>query len=257
MTAVFDTYAAYYDLLYRDKDYVGETDYIHELIRTHAPNAVKVLELGCGTGIHALHLANRGYRIHGIDQSEKMLAGANAQLARLDQSSAGALEFAEGDIRNYRTNQKFDVVISLFHVLSYQSTNQDVAAAFETAAVHLQRGGLLIFDFWYGPAVLDSRPEKRSKQLEDDLIKLTRIAEPTSYPNDNIVDVNYQIIVEDKKNGHSEKFTETHRMRYFFKPELEQYLAHAGFESLQYEEWLTRNPLSEKSWGAVLVARRL
>lgn len=256
MTPVFDSYAAYYDLLYRDKDYAGETAYIDELIRKHVPTATNILELGCGTGIHARHLAKLGYDLHCIDLSEKMLSGAQMQTGKLGRPEHGALEFALGDVRNYRIDRKFDVVISLFHVLSYQTSNHDVAASIATAAVHLEQGGILIMDFWYGPAVLESRPETRAKHLEDDLIRLTRIAEPACDPNENTVDVNYLILVENKQSNHLERLVETHRMRYFFKPELEQFLENAGFESLGIHEWLTQKPATDKSWSSVLIARR-
>lgn len=256
MTPVFDSYAAYYDLLYRDKDYAGETGYIDGLIRMYAPSAANILDLGCGTGIHARHLAELGYNVHGIDLSEKMLSGAQMQAEKLGRPEHGSLDFALGDIRNYRTNRKFDVAISLFHVLSYQTGNRDVAAAIETAAVHLEPGGVLLMDFWYGPAVLESRPETRAKHLENELIRLTRIAEPVCYPNENAVDVNYLILIENKQSNQLERLAETHRMRYFFKPELEQFLENAGFDSLGIHEWLTQEPATDKSWSAVLIARR-
>ena len=53
MEKVFDGYSRYYDLLYKDKNYKSESEYISSLIKTHSPNAKKVLELGSGTGIHA------------------------------------------------------------------------------------------------------------------------------------------------------------------------------------------------------------
>ena len=55
--AVFDAYAAYYDLLYKDKDYAGETEYVHRLIQRFNPGAKSILELGSGTGKHARLLA--------------------------------------------------------------------------------------------------------------------------------------------------------------------------------------------------------
>ena len=55
MNPAFDTYARYYDLLYRDKDYAGEAAYVASHIRQHAPEAARILELGCGTGAHAEH----------------------------------------------------------------------------------------------------------------------------------------------------------------------------------------------------------
>ena len=53
-TVVFADYARYYDLLYRDKDYAAEAEYIACLVRKFHPSARSIIiELGSGTGIHA------------------------------------------------------------------------------------------------------------------------------------------------------------------------------------------------------------
>jgi ubiquinone/menaquinone biosynthesis C-methylase UbiE len=57
-TAVFADYAHYYDLLYRDKDYAAEAEYVVGLIRKFHPSARSILELGSGTGIHAINWQN-------------------------------------------------------------------------------------------------------------------------------------------------------------------------------------------------------
>ena len=137
MTKVFDAYAAYYDLLYRDKDYAGEAEYVASHIRRNAPGAKRILELGCGTGGHAIHLAQMGYVVHGVDLSEAMLSRALARKDGLPPEVAARLSFSKGDVRTVRTGETYDAVISLFHVMSYQVTNADLAAAFETASSHL------------------------------------------------------------------------------------------------------------------------
>ena len=71
---------------------------------------------------------------------------------------------------------------------------------FETAFTHLVRSGLFIFDFWYGPAVLAQRPEVRVKHLEDEIIEVTRTADPTLHLNENVVDVNYSVVVKAPKS---------------------------------------------------------
>src|SRR5207249_2737003 len=101
-------YARYYDLLYRDKDYAAESEYVASHIRRHAPQAKRILELGCGTGAHAEHLARMGYSVHGVDQSTIMLARAEARKAKLPAEVRERLSFGEGDVRMVRRKETYD-----------------------------------------------------------------------------------------------------------------------------------------------------
>lgn len=251
---VFGKYSSYYNLLYKDKDYAGEAGYVHNLIQKYCQGAKSILDLGCGTGRHDLLLAEKGYSVTGVDQSEEMLAIANSQLSTLN-SQPSILSFIQGDIRTVHLNEQFDVVISLFHVMSYQITNEDLNAAFETAKVHLKKGGLFIFDCWYGPAVLTDRPVVRVKRLEDDAISVVRIAEPVMHPNENIVDVNYHVFIRDKASDRVDEIQESHRMRYLFKPEIERMLKVEGLELVHSEEWMTGKEPGFDTWGVCFVVR--
>lgn len=252
---VFDSYSRYYDLLYRDKDYAGEAAYLTAHLRRHAPEAASILELGCGTGAHAEHLARTGFSVHGVDQSESMLARAAARKSALPAGTAARLSFGHGDVRTVRTGATYDAVLSLFHVMSYQTTNADLQAAFATAAAHLRPGGLFLFDFWYGPAVLAQRPEPREKRLADERIDVTRTAEPVLHDNEGVVDVNYTVVIADKKTGSTERIRETHRMRYLFLPEL-ALLRSAAFEERASLAWMGTDPLSARSWSGFQILER-
>ena len=261
--SVFNKYSRYYNLLYRDKDYAGEAEYVHELIRKYSPDAKSLLDLGCGTGRHAFPLAKKGYSVTGVDISEEMLAVANSQLSSLNpQPSAliphpSILNFIHGDIRTIRLGIQFDVVVSLFHVMSYQATNDDIRAAFDTVSIHLKDGGLFIFDFWYGPAVLTDRPEVRVKRLEDQELSVCRTATPAMHLNENVVNVNYEVEIGDKKTGMLERIKETHRMRYFFLPELEFMLEAAGFSVAAELAWMSMDKRpGEDSWYGLMIARK-
>lgn len=249
--SVFNEYARYYDLLYRDKEYAAETEYVHNLIQAGSPGARNILNLGCGSGRHDRFLVERGYVVTGVDLSAEMLTTARNAATGND-----ALEYVQGDVRSVRLGKTFDVVISLFHVMSYQVTNQDLLAACATAHTHLKPGGTFIFDCWYGPGVLTDPPAVRMKELEDEAINVTRIARPVIHPNENVVDVNYRVFLRDKNSGTVREINETHRMRYLFHPELEQMLAMSGFELVTAEEWLTSAPLSLASWNALFIARK-
>jgi SAM-dependent methyltransferase len=261
--SVFGAYSRYYNLFYRDKDYAGEAAYVHDLIQAHRPGAKSVLDLGCGTGRHDVALAQRGYEVTGVDLSEEMLAVANAQRSTLNSHPSTGfskqpsnLNFQQGDIRSIRLDRTFDVVVSLFHVISYQTGNDDLRGAFATAREHLSPGGAFIFDCWYGPAVLTDRPAVRVKRLEDEEIAVTRIVEPVMHPNDNRVDLHYEVLVRDKASGEIEEVKEIHRMRYLFRPELELLLEEAGLVLVEASEWMTGRPLGFDTWGGCFIAQK-
>jgi len=254
MNKNFDSYSAYYDLLYRDKDYSAETQFVHALLAKHGvPVRGDLLELGCGTGKHAERFARLGYGLHGVDMSPAMVEAANA---RTPADVAEQLEFAVGDVRNVRLGKPFDAVISLFHVASYQITNADLGAMFKTAVAHLKPGGVFLFDCWYGPAVLTDRPVVRIKRMYNDDVEVLRIAEPVMHPNENIVDVNYTVLVRQKGVEQVSELRETHRMRYLFAPEVDLLLGQAGMRLVERMEWLSGKPTGFESWAATFVAVR-
>ena len=190
---VFDAYAAYYDLLYQDKDYAGEVAYIANLLSRYVKDPKMVLELGCGTGNHALELVRSGYHVTGVDLSDEMICCARERASTI---SPQQLNFIQSDLRSFRTEQLFDAVLALFHVMSYQTSNADLKAAIATAAEHLKPGGVFVFDCWYGPGVLTNPPVTRIKRMQGNDCQITRLAEPQHYPSENRVDVHYEIIVE-------------------------------------------------------------
>jgi SAM-dependent methyltransferase len=256
MSNVFGAYAEYYDLLYKDKNYSDEARFIEHLLREHSPSARTVLELGCGTGTHAMLLAERGYSLHGVDLSEEMLEVARQRTASLPNELRQQLSFSQGNARDCKIDRKFDSVISLFHVVSYQATNDDLLAMFENVALHLKDGGVFIFDYWFGPAVLTDRPAIRIKRMDSDAIRVTRLAEPDIDVQASCVDVNYQVMVCEKATGAVTELSETHRMRYLFLSEIALLARAAGFTVQSSGEWLTGFRPTEKTWGVYSVLRK-
>jgi SAM-dependent methyltransferase len=252
MNEVFDAYAAYYDLLYRDKNYTGEATYVNDLIRARSPAAKDILELGCGTGIHACELARRNYSVIGVDRSKLMVQLANQRSMRMN--LGGQAVFDQGDLRTFRADRSFDVVLALFHVMSYQTSNEDLAAAMTTAAASLRPGGLFIFDCWYGPGVLTDPPVTRVRRMDGSGFTVTRIAEPRHYPNHNRVDVHYEIIVEHATR--IERINETHSMRYLFAPEVAALLKNANLKFQTMETWMSGAEPSLQTWNVCFIATR-
>jgi len=247
---VFDNYAKYYNLLYRDKDYNGETEHIDSLIKQFSKLPVEtILDIGCGTGIHAYYMNLQGYKTTGIDRSQEMITQA---LAKEIPNS----DFLRDDAVNFSLNRKFDAITSLFHVFSYQAETANAIRMIRNVSSHLNEKGLFIFDFWYGPAVLSEKPTVRVKRLQDDEVKVTRVAEPVLKVNENIVEVHFEMAIFNKEDHQTSFVREVHPMRFFFKPEIEMYLEMAGLELLYFNEWMTGALPSEQTWGVCCVASK-
>jgi SAM-dependent methyltransferase len=253
--STFASYASYYDLLYQDKNYIAEASFIRGLLQRFCPPVNRVLDLGCGTGTHARHLAASGLSVCGVDGSVSMVKRALSRHAPPPEDSCRRLTFLQGDIRDVRLNERFDCVLSLFHVMSYMTTNDDLQRAFQTVRHHLAPGGICVFDCWYGPTVLHLRPSVRVKNLENDEFSILRVAEPEMRPNENVVDVNYTLWIKKRPADTLEIVKETHRMRYLFRPEIDLLVGEVGLQVLEAREWMTGKEPGLDTWGVYFVAK--
>ena len=251
---VFEKYALYYDLLYQDKDYLKETNYILSLIKKYQPETRKILEFGAGSGIHGRILANAGLQISGIERSQEMIDLGLCSNQAKDQNTN--FSCTQGDCTKTILGDDFDSVISLFHVLSYQTSNEEVLAMFKNAHRQLKTSGVFIFDYWYAPAVWNIGPTLRVKRVYNQQLAITRIAEPECFREQNIVQVNYQTFVEDLNSNHISEIKETHEMRAFETDEIEEFANQTGFALLHSEEWMTGHTPSNETWGVCTVLQK-
>ncbi len=252
----FDLYSKYYDTLYDDKDYRGEIEYVETLIREYGVADSDLLELGCGTGKHAMLLAQKGYSVQGVDLGAKMIDRAKSRQSGLEKETAERLTFCQGDVRNIRLDRTFGSIISLFHVMCYQVSNEDLFNAFKTVSLHLSPGGVFVFDAWYGPAVLTEKPASRVKRISNELIDVTRIAEPENFPNSNRVDVNYELFIRERGSAKLDIVSEKHAIRYLFIPEVRLLLENLPLDLVHVEEWMTRREPGLDTWGVCFVVRK-
>ena len=253
MSTVFaDAYADVYDALYADKDYGVECDAIEGAFRRDARRPVHaVLDIGCGTAAHAVPLATRGYRVTGVDLSPAMLQRA-AQRAR---NSQVELTLVEQDARRLRLEQTFDAALMMFAVLGYQHENDDVLAALSSCRRHLTTGGVLVFDVWYGPAVLSERPGPRVKEVTTPQRTILRATSSQLDVRRHLCTVDFRLWTMPAHEP-AAAFSEQHTMRYFFPRELELFLQLTGFElaSLRAFPDTDREP-TDHDWNVLAVAR--
>ena len=246
MSQNFNMYSKYYDLLYKDKDYNAEALYLSSLLKDYAPNAKNILELGSGTGIHGLLLKSFGYDVFGIERSEEMVYEARKK----------GFECEICDIRNYRSNRNYDSVMALFHVISYLTCNSDILTVFKNAFDALNDNGIFLFDVWYTPAVYIQKPQVKLRKIDDKDCEIIRITNPVIDNKMNIVNVNFDIFVKNKKTSVFTEFSELHPMRHFSYNEIQLIANISGFDVINCEEFLSKKPISENTWGVCFVLRK-
>lgn len=248
---VFKDYAYYYNAFYQDKDYRAEAKQANDLLKKYGKDIHTIINYGCGTGKHDVEFSKLGYQCTGIDISQLMIdiAQENARKEKVN------IDFSVADIRTYEPARKYDAVISLFHVMSYQNSNEDILSTFASVRKALNKDGLFLFDVWYGPGVLTDKPTIRIKEVEDDKYKLIRIARPIMYDKTNIVNVCYEVIVIDKESNETKEIEEVHNMRYFFRTELELFLKNSGLELIDNIDCKTLKETDFDSWTSYFIAR--
>jgi SAM-dependent methyltransferase len=259
ITPVFGPqYANQYDLLYGDKDYQAECDLLEKVFQRYARGSIKtILDLGCGTGGHAIPLTNRGYKVVGVDRSQDMLSQAKEKTqSAFSIPTPNIPTFIEGDVRNVDVGRQFDAVLMMFAVLGYQLTNEDVLASLRTVQKHLKPNGLFVCDMWYGPAVLTVHPGERVKVVPTTDGKLIRTASGRLDVYNHLCEVRFHLwrLSGNQVVGETE---ESHLMRYFFPQELTLFFSQAGLTMLNIRSF--DDPQSapdEGTWNVLVIGTK-
>jgi 2-polyprenyl-3-methyl-5-hydroxy-6-metoxy-1,4-benzoquinol methylase len=104
---LFDNYGKKYDEECFTQGTIGECDFLEK--EFNFDKSLKILDVGCGTGRHAIELAKRGYSITGIDLSESQIQRAKEKAENVGLK----IDFIVADARNLTFENEFDAAIML------------------------------------------------------------------------------------------------------------------------------------------------
>ena len=138
--ALFENYAHKYDNECFVQGTVGECDFIEAEI--NHDKSLKIIDIGCGTGRHAIELTKRGYKVIGIDLSDSQLKRAREKA----KEHGVQVDFQKHDARNIPFKGEFDLAIMLceggFPLMETDEMNFEIL---KNAAKALKEKGKLIF----------------------------------------------------------------------------------------------------------------
>jgi len=143
----------YYEIAF-DMNRKQEVDFLVHCFRRYATRPVRtVLDIACGTGPHLIRLAERGFRLSGLDLS--------AETIEFLRERAGAKGFHVGlhvaDMTRFRLPRPVDAAICMQDSQGHLLTNEAILAHLRCVARAVKKGGLYVFDrymcsSWTDPA---------------------------------------------------------------------------------------------------------
>jgi SAM-dependent methyltransferase len=215
---MYSDLAPWFHLLTQPSDYWDEAAFVTRVVDDVAiDEAGTLLELGSGGGNNASHLKAR-FECTLTDISPDMLA--------LSRTLNPQCEHLEGDMRTLRLGRTFDVVF-IHDAIGYLTTENDLRAAIETAAVHVRPGGVVILT---PDATTESfQPKTEHGGHDGDDGRSLRYLEWVHAATGSTYDVDYLIIArgpgEDVRVVH-----DRHTLGLFPRSSWERLIADAGLE---------------------------
>ncbi len=138
--SLFENYAQKYDKECFVQGTIGECDFIEQEI--NRDKSLKVIDIGCGTGRHAIELTKRGYNVTGVDLSEDQIKRAKEKA----QEAGVTINFQTQDARNLSFDGEFDLAIMLCEGgFSFMETDEMNFEILKNATKALKSKGKLIF----------------------------------------------------------------------------------------------------------------
>ena len=264
MTALYDgCIADYYDESPLVRGRIADVEFYVNAVREYGD---PVLELGCGTGRVTLALAEAGFRVTGLDASQRMLERCERKLADQSRELQQRVELVQADMAAFELGQKFRTVIMPFRPFQHLLEVREQMACLQCIREHLwtegrrsgEKKGRLILDVFQtdpermhdpvfhseAPVTEYTTPDGRRVRTVERIVAFHRALQRN--------DVEMIFYVKDT-TGKEERLVFAWTLRYFFRYEVEHLLARCGFRVAAEYGSFDRSPLVDTSPEMIFV----
>lgn len=248
----YTSFAAVYDTFMDNVPYEEWGHYLHGLLLEHHIEDGIVLDLGCGTGTMTEYLADKGYDMIGVDNSEDMLEIA---LEKKEQSGHEILYLCQ-DMREFELYGTVRAIVSICDSVNYITEPEELQQVFYWANNYLDLDGMFIFDF--------NTEYKYREILGDCTIAESRdecsfIWDNYYYEEEKINEYELSLFVRDEELSEDgqdiyQRYQETHFQRGYTLEEMKALLDAAGMRFLAAYDAFTKDAPKADSERIYIVA---
>ena len=238
---MYKNFSKVYDKFMEICDYNEWVSLLENYIKIYNQSGNKILDLGCGTGETLVRLSEK-YQCSGLDLSEGMLKKAKIKLKGKN------VPLFLGEMREFDTNEKYDVVYSFFDTVNHLTSLEDLNDLFNSVKNSLNENGIYIFD------VVDR--EFMEKMFPNDIYADSRkdfamIWEHFYDEEENLDQIGASYFIKNK-NGTYDRLNEFYEKRIFTHKEIEDCVKNSG---LSLEKCEKNQDLAGKRYFYILKNR--
>jgi SAM-dependent methyltransferase len=201
--------------MFNDDTFASAAEEVNNLVELAGIQPVRILDLGCGPGRHALPLARAGYAVTAVDTSRLLLDQLKEHIGDLP------IEPVEADMRTFRREHAFDLALVMWTSFGYFRKEADHLQVLDNIRHSLTDQGRLILDLVGVEYLARNLEPVHLTEYDDDRLLIER-----PLLTDNLTRLENEWLLIDDDKIHRAEFS--HRV--WSAGEISALLARAGFE---------------------------
>ena len=244
----YTSFAAVYDTFMDNIPYEEWGVYLKSLLKEYDVKNGLVLDLGCGTGTMTEILAEDGYDMIGIDNSEDMLEMAMEKKVE----SGHDILYLLQDMREFELYGTVNAVVSICDSVNYITEEEELVEVFRLVNNYLDPKGIFIFDF--------NTEYKYREILGDCTIAENReecsfIWDNYYYEEEKINEYELSLFIQEEDSELYRKYEETHFQKAYTYETMRRLIEESGLEFVTAYDAFTHVKPTEKSERIYMIAR--
>ncbi len=246
----YTSFAQVYDTFMDNVPYEEWGEYLKGILKDYDIEDGVIADLGCGTGSMTELLAQSGYEMIGIDNSEDMLSIATEKAKR----SGLDILYLLQDMCEIELYSSVNAFVSICDSVNYITEPENLVRMFCNLAPYLEEGGVIIFDF-------------NTEHKYRDVIGDTTIAENREdcsfiwdnyyYEEEKINEYELSLFIREEQDfSLYRKFEETHYQKAYTLADMKHIISESGLKLEHAYDAFTRNEATEMSERIYMIIRK-